>query len=299
MRNASNQLFRNYLVFHKLIHSIINFKSHRIFKGVNTYNCISILEKGKERYKFNYYEYVEGYIKHINTLNSMSYINKKFIFCSPDEISLLEGMKKRMPLSRIAVIQYGLCTQRDKIFISHDIKYIDDRYVLFNGNKIEKDILKSIVKASKMNDDKDRKIIFPYMKLKNKLTIIPENVMKKELPFTYSYLLKNKEELLERDFEKGNLWYEFGRNQSLQKIHSNKLVINSIINDKIDIKYIEKNVLMYSGIFISIKKNKYSLDDIYKKLNSEEFLIYVKLMGKDLQNGYKSLSTKIIGNYGI
>jgi len=39
-------------------------------------------------------------------------------------------------------VQHGICTLRDKTFISSDVKSTDDpELVLFNGSKIEKDIL--------------------------------------------------------------------------------------------------------------------------------------------------------------
>ncbi|NLZ33893.1 MAG: hypothetical protein GX889_03070 [Clostridiales bacterium] len=94
-------------------------------------------------------------------------------------------------LEEICDIQFGICTNRDKIYV-HKTKNIEDndKLVLFNGYKIEKDILKNIIKGSTLNDD-EKMIIFPYLynKIKNKYEIMEEEYLKENYPFAYKYLL--------------------------------------------------------------------------------------------------------------
>ena len=99
-------------------------------------------------------------------------------------------------------------------------------------------MLRSIVKGSRMNDGKKRKILFPYRKTGTRWTAIPESEMKKDYPCAYSYLLGHKESLLKRDADKGILC-EFGRSQ-LETIRKEKLVIDQIVNGVINVCQADK-----------------------------------------------------------
>ena len=114
--------------------------------------------------------------------------------------------------------------------------------------------------------------------------------------FYNKYLLSNKEELLKRDIDKNYIsWFQFGRSQGVQTTINHKLVVDPIVNTngKVICMPAEKETVVYSGIFITGE----NLNEIKEILSSENFVKYVEIYGKDMQNGYKSLTTKIIKNY--
>lgn len=93
--------------------------------------------------------------------------------------------------------------------------------------------------------------------------------------------------------EKNSLWYAYGRSQGIQTIHTNKIVINPLIKDKIDYYNVSEDVLVYSGLFI-VNKTDLKIDDILK---SQSFLKYILLTGKDFSGGYKSITPKQIKSF--
>ena len=148
---------------------------------------------------------------------------------------------------------------RDKIFISN-ITNEKNNLVLFNNHWIEKEILKKIVKGStyKGNISEIKYIIFPYFKKNGRFIPIPEEELKNKFPYTYNYLLLYKEELLKRDRDKGTNWYEFGRSQGIQTCHNEKIIVSSLIKDKVNFHFLKEDIYVYSGIFIIKKKPEYN-----------------------------------------
>ncbi|MCY4418451.1 MAG: Eco57I restriction-modification methylase domain-containing protein [Cytophagales bacterium] len=299
MKNTSNQTFRDYISANNLMSMFIDFGSYRIFENVNTYNCISILQRDRTSNSFSYHRSLSGKPKCTNVLRCQDYIGRKFIFGDKEELRLLSKVQSRKPLGLIANVQYGLCTQRDDVYISHSVEDTDRDYCLFNGQKMERAILRPIVKGSRMKDGKKRRIIFPYRKVGNRWTAIPESKMRRDYPYLYNYLLSHKDSLLKRDADKGVLWYEFGRSQSIQTIHKKKLIIDQIVNGKVNVCQVDSDTMAYSGIILTLKWDKTPLHDIKEMLGTDEFLKYARFLGKDMQNDYKTITTSIIRQYGI
>lgn len=129
--------------------------------------------------------------------------------------------QKGKKLKDICNIHVGITTLCDKAYI-FSITEIDEKYVFANTKlkgkiKIEKEILKPIVKGStlKSSDDEIKEyIIFPYQKINGKNQIISENILQEKFPLCYDYLISVKNELAKRDNGKPiKPWYAFGRSQ--------------------------------------------------------------------------------------
>lgn len=300
MRNTSNSGFRYYITEHNLLSSIMDFESERVFKEVVTYNCITLLEKGRAETEFSYYKMRGRIPEKINTFQTSEYVDKKFVFTDNKTLSILSKIKERPPINNYADVQYGICTQRDSLYVGEEIEDIDDDHVLFNGNRIERGLLKPIVKGSRMNDKKERKIIFPYVKRLDKWIPIDEDDFNSKYPFTYQYLSSHKEDLLRRDMDAGVIWYAYGRSQSIQSLHQEKLILDMIVNRKVNISIVDKDTLMYSGIAILPKHNSsLYLNRLMEHLQSDEFLLYLNALGKNKQGGYKMITTDMVRSYGV
>lgn len=287
-KNSSQKDFRGYLIENNLLEKVIDFKSNQIFKNAKTYTAISVLNKAKT----NNEVYVEilkkdNYIMKINELS----LDKEWVFLTHDERSFIADLiGKGDKLSSIADIQHGIVTNRDKIFIG-DIKELEDGTVYFNDAIIEKGILKPAFKSSK---SKHSHILFPYVynEMIGKYQVMEEDYLKNEYPLAYSYLLSHKMELSLRDMESGLKWYQFARSQGFTNLKKKKLTFKHIL--KSDIKELEvveldEDIAVYSGLYITAKNE----EDFYKIksiLNSDDFLTYLLLVGKDFQNDYKFLT---------
>lgn len=300
LKNSSNKDFRLYLTNNKLITDLINFGYYQIFENINTYNCIIKLKKNNNGNYFNYYTGENGVPKLINKINFSDCIDGNLYLVSRNDEKFLKRNKNKQRIGDIATVQYGIATLRDKIFISNTAEKISysPEFILFNGHKIELKITKQIVKGSRLyKNNKIRKetIIFPYKKVGHRWTVIAEEELRIDFPFTWKYLVKNKNELISRSLDGKTRWYEFGRSQAIQSVHAKKIVIDTLVNGKINSEIFDKDIMVYSGIFVY--SSTANLSKIRAEISSDDFFKYARLLGKDMQNGYKCISSSIIRNY--
>lgn len=287
-KNSSQREFRNYLVKNNLLEKIIDFKSYQIFENAKTYTAISVLNKNKlteeievEIFKKDNYKISVKELAHC----------KEWVFLSKDEREFISNiLNQGNELSSIAHIQYGIVTNRDKIYIGA-VEEVDDKYVYFNKYLLERDILKPAFKASKLSYSY---ILFPYLYSEelSKYIVMEEEYLKENYPLAYKYLLDHKLELSLRDMEENMKWYQFARSQGLGKMKNRKLTFKHIIKDDIeslDVVELEDEVVVFSGLYITAKDER-DFDFIKEILRSESMLTYLRLVGKDMQNNYKLLT---------
>ena len=346
LRNKSQNAFRNYLIEEKLIQKIYDFKSSCVFKNAATYTCICILNKSDDKNKeiewkeYNVYDVVsENTYKY--DLFKKSFFDKPWILSNKSNTKFLNDISKsKYFLGDFTCVQNGISTNKDSIFIGKafldkncktQYDYLKDNvnYVYFNGFKIEAKILKPCIKASKLND-KNKYIIFPYepkkevninksnKKIFSNFKPITEDIIKKIYPFTYKYLLYNKEILSRRDMEKNTPWYCFARSQGLLNLGYKKIVFNRIISKnscmKNNILIANEDTVVYSGFYITLPIEKFFISndncldvdlysskllDVKNVIVSDDFYKYCCLSGKDMSGNYISVSTKTVKDYKI
>ena len=285
LRNSSYEDFRMFLRKKRAVKTLIDFKSNKVFDGFATYTAITIISLNNQRDYFDYKELVNGEIKKINEIKYCDLTDKIWSFGSKSEVLFIKNIHKNTiyKVSDLFEVQYGFATLRDKIFIG-SISKEEDGLVLFNDFWIEKNILRKIVKGStyKGSEKQIQYIIFPYVKVNGKFIPMEEKQLQTQFPMAYKYLLLHKDELLKRNLEKNSVWYGFGRSQGLQNCHKEKIVVSPLLKDKINFYFLQEDVYVYSGIFITKKKKEYSFDLIKDILSSDEFKRYAMIKGKDL-----------------
>lgn len=304
LHNSSYNKFRDFLKQKKGIHTLIDFKANKIFKGYSTYTAITIIEFNTPRDSFIYKELVVEKIKTVNNIQFNELDLKDWSFTDKTNENFLKNLHsgKNTFISDLYDAQYGFATLRDHIFIGTESPCENEKdLVYFKEQLIEKCLLKSCIKGSKFKGiiDENSKIIFPYKKVRNRYTVIPEEEMKNLYPYCYNYFLSNKEDLMARDLDKGALWYEYGRSQGLQSMHFEKIVLSTLMNGKIKFYKVNSDVLMYSGIFITKKNPLTDWNIIENMLTSEEFYQFIRITGKDFSGGYKSITSKQIKNFKV
>ena len=142
-------------------------------------------------------------------------------------------------------------------------------------------------------------IIFPYKKDNDKIIAMEESELQ-QYPYAYQYFLSIKDILINRDMDKNINWYEYGRSQGIQNSQYSKVIFKHIIKDddtQITPYIVSPDILIYAGIFATTRNG--NIENIYNTYKTEEFSKYIKLTGKDVSGGYKTISTKAIQNYGI
>ena len=288
MKNSLQARFRNYLIRNKYLDSIYDFGSFKVFEDADTYACICILNKDRERRnkslcyrKYDADNILEETIVSYDCLEK-HYVNAIWSF----------GLKEQdkcggIRIKDIAIVQNGISTNKDSVYIIsafYDEELItpflertmdtSTSYVYFKTRegeirKIETKILRRCVKGSKYTGTPDNTyIIFPYLyevvpgtgescALMESHTVSPmdEDYLKNKYPLAYSYLLHNNEILTKRDMDKRSSWFLFARSQGLLNSFQKKIVFKHVINknDGSIIPYIlEEDIIVYSGMYTTI-----------------------------------------------
>ncbi|MDO4450851.1 MAG: Eco57I restriction-modification methylase domain-containing protein [Moraxella sp.] len=300
--NNSYRDFRQFLQNEKKLKLLYDLKSNKVFDGYSTYTSISVFDNSYQNDYFIYKELVNNKFHEINRINYCQLDPKKWIFANKENSEFLSKINnnKQKSLQDYFNIQYGFATLRDKIFIDKAI-HQENGLSLFHGTMIETAVLRPVVKGSRYKGSSDdiEHIIFPYVNKNGRYLAYDEQELASNFPLAYDYLLKHKTELLKRDSDKKAQWFEFGRSQGLQTSHQEKIVVSTLVNQQINFFQLPKEVLVYSGIFLTKKDDDVDWQIAKNALSSPEFLHYARLTGKDMSGGYKSLSSKQIKSYGL
>ena len=299
--NTSYQKFREHLKQQGKLSTLYDLKSNKVFDGFSTYTAISIFDNNHQKDHFIYKELNHKTFNTINQIYFNELTHKKWTFSTPENSKFLSQLDHhKNKLQDYFNIQYGFATLRDKIFINKCTKQ-KNNMALFNNSIIEYDILRPIVKGSRYKGlpDEMEYVLFPYYCHNGRYVAYHEDELAKKFPYAYGYLLSHKDELLKRDTDKKAQWFEFGRSQGIQTSHQEKIVISTLINQQVNFFKLPKEVLVYSGIFLTKKSDDVDWQIAENALSSPDFLQYVRLTGKDMSGGYKSLSSKQIKSFSI
>ena len=313
MKNSSQKDFRNMLIQKNLISSIYNFASERVFENAATYTCICVLDKNKHDDVI----YTEATLsnavfnKTVDTKymrNNM--LNKPWTFV--ENMNLIYGNSENI-LSSICHIQYGVCTNADKVYIGKAYKNQDmtvgyfgkhsskNQIVYFNGYPIESKILRRCVKGSTCAGIDNTYIIFPYTYKDGKCIPIKEDTLKKKYPLAYQYFLEYKTVLQHRDMDQKYLWYEYARTQGLVNINNKKLTFKHIIKrdeQLVTAFALDEDIVVYSGLYITATDEK-TLKQVMDIIETKEFKQYCCIVGKDMANDYVSINGKAVQAFQI
>jgi methylase of polypeptide subunit release factors len=279
---------------------ITNYGSVPVFENTATYSAITIFDNSRQ----NTFEFEQC------QNNDFQYEKREIAFdvlptTGPWQLSVTaaestEGQK----LGDICQISVGVTTLADAYYLFSIIS--EDENVVYARSKngtfvyLEKQILKPIIKASKLKASTDpvtEYILFPYQKdSAGKQRIIPEEILRDKYPKTFSYLLKVKPALDRRDNGKPNAvaWYAFGRAQGLDSTFGKKIIFSPMNLSPNFVLYENPDVTVYSGYFI---KYNGDYEALLAQLNSNRMAEFIAIAGRDFQGGYKGYNKKVIENF--
>lgn len=267
LKNTSQKNFRNYLAESGYLSSVYDFKTSKLFEDADTYTCICILDKDRDRpdRSVEYREY-DMYRKTAENRFDNGYFrdrlkDKAWNLGSEEDMKFLEA-NKELPgkIRDVAVVQNGIATNMDSVYVIHVYsdealtvpymgKHTDEkRTVYFRDKKrtvrpIESNVLHRCVKASRYHGVPDNTyIIFPYERKPVPGLFTPdgkeidcgyrpftEEKLKISFPLTYEYLSSFRDELMKRDMDRNLPWFVFGRTQGLLNSGYKKIVFKHII----------------------------------------------------------------------
>lgn len=320
LKNASQRRFRNYLINQGLLTAIYDFKTSKIFDA-DTYTCICILDNNLKFGINDVIEYREYdmYTAVVQDKLSYEYFRNylqdiPWALSSASNIEFLQRNAERpIKVKDIAIVQNGIATNKDSIFIGRAWldkecvqpyfgKHTDKgRIVYFNGYGVESTLLHRCIKGSKYDGTASNLyILYPYHNDEAALSVINDNGVSIEasyiaytedelneiFPNAYKYLLAHKAELMERDIAENTDWFIFGRSQGLVNSGYKKLVFKHIVNkaSPLNIYMVDEDVIVYAGVYITLDTANFITNELYfKHFNSYQY-------DKELQNVQSVLS---------
>lgn len=296
LRNVSQKSFRKSVVENGQLSKIVNFNSEKVFDNVGIYTCISYMSK-KDNTCLEYIDsnkfLQSNYVRCVQYSEIDLLRNDSLAFSSESDQFMIDRhlLNDSDSLADVCKVQNGLSTLGDKFFLIDNDNLNTDNYVY------------PVVKISKYRGDGIfQKMIFPYKMISGKFVEINEDELCAS-ETVYEYLLNNKDSLSSRSLGKGSNWFCYGRSQSIQEMSKEKLVFNPIIRsdqEKIDAYIVPANVLAYSGLIVTVNDtldNELSLLDLKNIIESEEFLKYCRIVGKDFSNNYKVVYSGMVKKF--
>lgn len=260
--NIYKNVFANDLreVLKEHISVILDYPSQKIFNGVLTSSSIFLYDKSNNK------EYI--YYKNETEQNELkiqrNQLNGKWIFSS--------SVNKNNTCIRFGDVfnaSIVIATLLNEAFIvTKDIA---------SENKIEESILRKAASPRAFRYNREEYIIFPYKYNNNKLIHLCDTTFIKDFPGAAGHLSKYIDKLNKRKNDKNTKWFEYGRTQALAHLNQEKLLLSTVVTNKIEIYKLKKNEIPYSGIYITTKSDEnFTLDDAKLILESYDFMDYVK-----------------------
>lgn len=270
---------------------IKDYTKEKIFDNALVKSAIIIVDKNNCSEKIQYLDMSTNRQLPI----SKTIMKKKWIFSNEFNV----GNKRFGDYFKVSHV---VATLLNKAYVIKEDIYDDiENYYKIGNIKIEKEIVCSTASPRSMRYAKTEKIIFPYKYSDNKLVKLEEDELKKQYPGAFSYLSQFKKDLENRKSDKNAKWFEYGRTQALLEIKCEKLLISTIITDKVYVYRLTEECVPYGGMYISIKEEnkEYDLDFAKEILESEEFINYIKKIGINISGSSLRITSKDIEEFNF
>ena len=271
------------------IYQIKDYTKEKIFDDVLIKSAIIVVDKKLNEKTFSYLD--------------MSRNNKISIFKNRMQDKWIFSNKFNKGNQRFGdhfKVSHVIATLLNEAYVIKEENYNElNDYYQVKGINIEKEVVKDTATPRTKRYKKLEKIIFPYAYVNDKLLKFAEKDFRRLYPGAFKYLNEFRAQLEKRKSDNNAKWFEYGRTQALLDINCEKLLISTIVTEKIFVYNLEKECIPYAGMYISLKKKnkKYNLDYAKKILESEEFMNYVKKVGINISGSSLRITSKDIENF--
>ncbi|MBC1572878.1 Eco57I restriction-modification methylase domain-containing protein [Listeria booriae] len=286
-KNVFAQELRDFML--PKILAIYDYSTMKLFKDAITSSSIVIFDMSAKNECVQYFDIVE---KKEYPIRKKKLIGK-WIFQDPLNTNSQKEIKRFGDFFKVS---NSVATLRNEIYVLKEFVEGDE---FFSTGRLffEKDIVREAASPRGFAKNKRELIIFPYRyDLSNNLERFSDTEMRKFYPKVYKYLKSHKLELDKRDMDTSAKWFEYGRSQALSHLNVEKLLISTVISNKVNIYKLEKHCIPYSGFYITAKGGLL-LNEAKKILESDEFLAYVKSVGINVSGSSMRITVKDIENY--
>ncbi|MDO4666338.1 MAG: N-6 DNA methylase [Streptococcus sp.] len=271
-KNVFAENLRN--ILKKNICQIIDYRHTRVFGKILTSSAIVVFDNSIIS---NNIEYVD------------SDFNKKYFI-------------KKINLGFKWYFTENIDLQKGKIFgdffkVSNSVATLSNKvFVISEEIELEHEVIRPAASPRKSSKNITEKIIFPYKYKNNEFIRYSKKEFEINFPKVTSYL-KEQKEILDNRKSDGE-WFEYGRSQGLRFMNQEKLMISSVITEKVNVYKLDAQTIPYSGFYI-IPIAEETLDFAKVVLESEKFYNYLETRGISASGKSIRISVNDIKNYPI
>lgn len=169
-------------------------------------------------------------------------------------------------------------------------------FVIPNDLSVEEEVVRPAASPRQLSKGITENIIFPYTYDEGILKKYSTEEFEKNFPKAYSYLKDNLDALNKRKSD--GEWFEYGRSQGLQFLNQKKLMISSVITEKVRVYELDEKTIPYSGFYI-IPTGDRNLKFAKEILESVEFYDYLETRAINASGKSIRISVNDIKNYPI
>ena len=303
IKNKYNLALRQLIQSSGRLETLIDFKSHKVFKGVGTYTSILVFDKKK--------------VEEITTGKALCrlWMDKSkpsevffdgTVLPHKEDASFVADISSRNSIFDICDINVGLATLCDSVFLLELVEHqASTGYSLVKQTKkdspvfkIETEVLINCIRGGDITKNADKRyvVVFPY-DANNK--VIDEDFFKTTYPQAFLYLAFHSDKLLARD--KGKKvkykWYEFGRSQAIKLIKKDKLVFAPFVKDKMVFKKSPEKTAFVG--WCVVPKEGHTLEYVKETLSHPDVGKWISIFGKNLGQEWHALSKNVFKKYKI
>lgn len=308
LKLKSAEILRNFISDNLSFERIIDFKSYKVFKDIDTYSMILQLgNRLNKDLKFKVLTDINKFYKGGFKWETYEDFNEKK---NHETINLLTQNEKRI-VDTVLTQPYGLnvstgiATLKDNLYLIDSVDEQNGTFIKkFNNDffEIERNMVVPIEKGSNFNLKKKQYIIYPYNLVDGKAFLKTEQQIQLESPNAFKYLLHVKSLLLQRSGKYSNdNWYQYGRTQALTNFKEKILFPTN--TDKPQFRLSKCPSLFYNGYAINGIKNveltQDGLEVLLIILNSSLMDKFMKLTSYYIGGGYVSYQKKYIEKFHI
>ena len=275
-KNAYAEKLREKLKDH--ISQIIIFPSQELFKDVPNSTSIFLYDNRCTSKELRYINRTTGE----QVLLERDSLDGKWIFSSQKEDS---GDTRFGDIFRVSS---AVATLKNDAFLLSDEQI----------QSVEPEVVRPAVSPKLQRSGKSKHIIFPYSYSEDgALQRFDAQKFQGQYPRAAAHLKARKDDLKRRATDPSAKWFEYGRSQALLHLNQPKLILSTVVTDKVEVYRADKSSIPFAGIYIVPLNEQADLDRAYTILKSREFLDYACQVGVPLKGGAVRISCKDISDY--
>lgn len=279
-KNVFAKNLREFILKHLI--KVFDYPNQKLFENALTSSAIMLLKKNSNKTIFEYRNITDNVVQFINK-NSL---NDKWIF---------ENNVAKVDIEDICFGDYfkaaiTIATQRNDVFV------VDPNKQKELG--LEKALMRPAISPRNKKYGKQEYIIFPYKFENDNIVKFFEKDFKNKYPNIYKYLLENKEKLISRSSDEKSQWFEYGRSQAIQNMNKKKLLISTVVTNRVNVYELKEEEIPYSGIYI-IANRGYNLEIAKNILESKKFYEYALKIGTPVSGKSIRITASDINEFRI